>query len=276
MALTKGKKVLELNGETVLPKIFDLGVKAAAVILSGAIVCTDSTGYAVKGSETTGLSVRGVAQESKDNTDGSSGDLKVRTLAGVFKVKNSSSGDALAITDVGRVCYLVDDETVAKTSNSGARSPAGLVIQVDSDGVWVLLGVPQASMLLLTTQQLEFVKAAADGAAATATAETLFARAPVAGRVLAAYYCPSAALTADASHYASLLLAKRDGAGGASAAVATKTTATGSWTAFVPVSLGTITNGTLVAGDVLTAAITKTGNGVVVPSGTLVVLYEPA
>lgn len=276
MALTKGKKVLELNGETVLPKLFDLGVKADAVIFSGAIVCTDSTGYAVPASAATGLTARGVAQQSKDATGEDSGDLKVRVHAGVFKVKNSASDDALAITDVGHACYLVDDETVAKTSNLGARSPAGLVVQVDSDGVWVLFGVPQASMLLLTTQQLSFTKDAADGAAATATAETLFARAPVAGRILAAYYCPSAALTADASHYASLLLAKRDGAGGASAAVATKTTATGSWTAFVPVSLGTITNGTLVAGDVLTVAITKTGNGVVVPSGTLVVLYEPA
>ncbi len=279
MALTKAKKVSELNGETVVPKIFDLGVKAAAVILSGAIVCTDSTGYAVKGSAATGLVVRGVAQESKDNTDGSSGDIKIRTLAGVFKVKNSSSSDELAITDVGRVCYLVDDETVAKTSNSGARSPAGLVIQVDSDGVWVLLGMPLANMLLLTTQQFEFVKAAADGAANTATAETLVARVPVAGRILAAYYCPSAALTADNTDYATLSLAKRDGAGGASAAVASKATTvagSGSWTAFVPVSLGTISNGTLAAGNVLTFAIAKAGSGVAVPSGTLVVLYEPA
>jgi hypothetical protein len=32
---------------------------------------------------------------------------------------------------------VVDDQTVAKTNGSSTRSVAGIVRQVDSDGVWV-------------------------------------------------------------------------------------------------------------------------------------------
>lgn len=81
-----------------------------------------------------------MAQQSVDNTGGANGAKTVRVFAGVFQLKNSSAGEALAITEVGKNCYLVDDEQVSKTDNSGARSIAGLVVSVDSGGVWVLLG----------------------------------------------------------------------------------------------------------------------------------------
>ena len=238
-----------------------------------------TAGYAQPGAAGVGLVARGVALQEVDNTNGSDGDVTVETEAGCFHFENSSSSDEITVADIGKLCYVADDQTVAQTSNAGARSVAGLVVQVDSTGVWVLVGVlPAASLQSLMVQQFAFTKAAADGAAGTATAETLFARVPRAGRILAAYFCPSAALTASDTDYATLALAKRDGAGGGSSSVASKATTTagsGNWTAFVPVSLGTISNGTLAAGNVLTLAISKAGNGVAVPSGTLVVLFEP-
>ena len=55
---------------------------------------------------------------------------------GTFKVANGAAADALAIGDVGNLCYAADDQTVAKTA--GANLPvAGTVIEVDPDGVWV-------------------------------------------------------------------------------------------------------------------------------------------
>ncbi|MFB0515162.1 MAG: hypothetical protein ACETWG_00985, partial [Candidatus Neomarinimicrobiota bacterium] len=36
--------------------------------------------------------------------------------------------------------YIVDDQTVAKTDGTGTRSPAGFIEDVDSNGVWVLVG----------------------------------------------------------------------------------------------------------------------------------------
>jgi hypothetical protein len=60
----------------------------------------------------------------------------VRVRQGTFKVGNGAAADALAIADVGSLCYAADDQTVAKTA--GANLPvAGTVIQVDADGVWV-------------------------------------------------------------------------------------------------------------------------------------------
>ena len=39
--------------------------------------------------------------------------------------------------DLGKSCYIVDDQTVAKTSGGATRSLAGKVVGVDVDGVWV-------------------------------------------------------------------------------------------------------------------------------------------
>lgn len=143
-ALSKEKKILELNGDRVTPKLYDLAVKASTKILSGALVCIDATGYAVNASEALGLTPIGVAQVTVDNTNGSSGDLLVRVLAGAFKFVNS---DSITLADVGKAAYIVDNQTVAKSDNSGARSVAGPIIRVDSDGVYVLVGLTGGAAL---------------------------------------------------------------------------------------------------------------------------------
>ena len=60
---------------------------------------------------------------------------------GVFPYKNSSAGDAITRADIGKQCYLVDDETVAKTAavveDNPTRGVAGIVDDITSDGVWV-------------------------------------------------------------------------------------------------------------------------------------------
>jgi hypothetical protein len=58
--------------------------------------------------------------------------------------ENSTAGDAIAATDVGKIVYLADDQTVALTPGTG-RSAAGRVWAVSStDGVAV---EPMASVL---------------------------------------------------------------------------------------------------------------------------------
>lgn len=117
-----------------------------------------------------------------------------------------------------------------------------------------------------------------DGSAAATTAETLVFRAPFAGTVRAAYFVPDAALTANDTNFASLLVDKRPAsAPGTPANVATLTTevASGSWVAWTAVSLGTLSNEDFEAGDVFTFEITKDGTGVVVPDGVLVLDYDP-
>lgn len=97
-------------------------------------------GYAAPGTAATGLIAVGRFEETVDNAAGNNGDASVRVARGTFKWANSASGDLIAQADVGADCYIVDDQTVAKTSATNTRSVAGKVIAVDSDGVWVKVG----------------------------------------------------------------------------------------------------------------------------------------
>lgn len=36
-----------------------------------------------------------------------------------------------------KTAYIVDDQTVAATDGSGTRSPAGRILGIEADGVWV-------------------------------------------------------------------------------------------------------------------------------------------
>lgn len=112
-------------------------------------------------------------------------------------------------------------------------------------------------------------KAAADGAAATATAETPIGQCGAATTISAIRYVPQAALTGNDTANATLLIQKRTGAGAPSTVASlTTTVANGNWSAFVPVTIP-VSAGAVLAGDVLTITISKAGTGVVVPAGQL-------
>lgn len=110
---------------------------AASAVLAGTIVVINASGYAEAASTATGKVAVGVAEESVDNSDGSAGDLNVPVRRGVFAFANSADTDELTLADVGSTCYLVDNQTVAKTDGTSTRSEAGTVRDVNDDGVWV-------------------------------------------------------------------------------------------------------------------------------------------
>ena len=112
---------------------------AAALIYAGALVARNAAGDLVPGSTATGLIGVGRAEARVDNSGGSAGDLTVAFRPGVFRFANSASADELTKADIGKACWIVDDQSVARTSNSGARSRAGIVRDVDARGVWVEL-----------------------------------------------------------------------------------------------------------------------------------------
>lgn len=112
-------------------------VKAAVKIFAGALVALDASGDAAPGSTATGLVAAGRAEEQVDNSAGDDGDLTVRVSKGVFRYANSASGDLITRAEIGDDCYIVDDQTVAKTSATDTRSIAGKIVDVDSLGVWV-------------------------------------------------------------------------------------------------------------------------------------------
>lgn len=116
-----------------------LPVAANAVIFQGAIVAVSTTapGYATKGATSTTLRGVGVARNRADNTGGADGAKSVEVETGTWAFANSAAADLITRADIGAACYMVDDQTVAKTNGGGTRSVAGIVSDVDAYGVWV-------------------------------------------------------------------------------------------------------------------------------------------
>jgi hypothetical protein len=114
-----------------------MGVAGTKKIYAGSLVARDASGYATPGATATTILGMGRAEALVDNSSGSDGDLSVDVRKGVFKFANSAGGDEITIADIGSNCYIVDDQTVAKTDGTSTRSVAGKVVDVDSDGVWV-------------------------------------------------------------------------------------------------------------------------------------------
>lgn len=129
-ALTADRNTPRLEGD-----IRQGPVAAAVKIFAGALVMRDASGNITKGQTALGLVGAGMALEQIDNSAGSAGDKSIRFRPGVFRFANSSSGDAITAADIGKLCYVVDDQTVAKTSGNNTRSVAGIVRYVEATGV---------------------------------------------------------------------------------------------------------------------------------------------
>lgn len=121
--------------------LFGFPVATNVKIYAGSIVMLNASGYATKGAAATGQICVGRAEEQIDNTGGANGANTIAVMSGVYKFANSAAGDAITIAEIGDNCYIVDDQTVAKTDGTGARSVAGRIVGVDADGIWVRMGL---------------------------------------------------------------------------------------------------------------------------------------
>jgi len=121
-------------------KQFSDPVAAATKIFAGSMYALSATGFAVPAGTAGSGIARAVCQTQADNSAGADGDINANGETGVFQFANSASTDLIARTDIGATCYIADDNTVAKTDNSGARKAAGEIVDVDANGVWVRVG----------------------------------------------------------------------------------------------------------------------------------------
>ncbi|MTI74721.1 MAG: hypothetical protein FH747_13865 [Stenotrophomonas sp.] len=131
-ATTEGRNTKRRTGDklSVVPN-------SGAVIYAGTLVTLlTATGLAVPGGTASAGPVVGVATEPITGDGVKATDLE----KGIFKFANSAAADLIAKADIGATCYVVDNQTVAKTDNSAARKAAGKIIDVDADGVWVEVG----------------------------------------------------------------------------------------------------------------------------------------
>lgn len=117
-----------------------MGVKGSTTIYAGSLA-VNNAGVAAPATTATGLLVLGVARKQYANSGADN------AITGEFDIgdhwfANSASGDLIAAADIGNDCWIVDDNTVAKTNGSSSRSRAGKIIDVDSTlGVLVRVGV---------------------------------------------------------------------------------------------------------------------------------------
>lgn len=116
---------------------YEYPMEANTIGYAGAIACINATGRLTRGATATTLKSVGVFSARADNSTGAAGVIKGKVRRGTFRFNNSASTDQITLADVGSTCYVVDDNTVAKTSGSNTRSAAGVVADVDADGVWV-------------------------------------------------------------------------------------------------------------------------------------------
>ncbi len=109
-------------------------VAAAVKIFGGSLVMRNAAGYLTKGATATGCVGVGRAEALVDNTAGAAGALSVEYRLGSFLFANLA-GDLVTIADVGRPCFIADDQTVARTDATATRSRAGIVDAVEATGV---------------------------------------------------------------------------------------------------------------------------------------------
>jgi hypothetical protein len=121
------------------------------------------------------------------------------------------------------------------------------------------------------TMAAQWFKETADVLPISTTSERVVFTAPENATITSVTIEPAAAVTASDANHATITIVRRDADGSNQATVVAETTqtvgagGTGSWTAFSTVSLGSLGNTSLTAGQKLTVAIAKTGLGVALP-----------
>lgn len=134
-ALTSDRNTPQLNEPAPAPR--RAAVAAAQMIFAGALLMRNAAGDLVRATAAVGLVGAGRANKRVDNLTGAAGEAEVEFALGTFRYDNSAAADAITAADIGSVAYAVDDQTVARTSATNTRSPAGVIEDIDDFGVWV-------------------------------------------------------------------------------------------------------------------------------------------
>lgn len=137
-ALTAARNTAKID-DPVIPRTMALPVSSATTIYAGSLVGTNALGYAVPMTGLSTLKCWGRAKSTIINA-GASGAMTVELDRGAFPWNIGTSADALTIADRGNVVYAIDDNTVGRTDNTGARSVAGILLDIVGTQAIVLVG----------------------------------------------------------------------------------------------------------------------------------------
>jgi hypothetical protein len=110
----------------------DQPMGASAKVYAGSVMILRG-GYVVAASSPLSTDkVIGIVRQQVTEITGVAGGTNATGDAGMFWLASGTSSDYISQANVESVCYLLDEQTVALTSNSNARPPAGIVKAFDS------------------------------------------------------------------------------------------------------------------------------------------------
>ncbi len=101
------------------------------------LLAWDGDGYIVNGVDGLGFKFAGISNEHVDNSAGSDGDLSIeRYVAGDFLLETVST---LTVADIGKRVYMYDNMTVGLAAEVNNELFVGVIVEVNSEGVWVAI-----------------------------------------------------------------------------------------------------------------------------------------
>lgn len=123
-----------------IPTRVTLDMAANELVLKGTIVCVNASGQAVAGVDGEGFNAVGKASALYDNrttapAGGAAGAVEAEVECGIYGWLSTGTAPVM-----GDVVYVVDNQTVSTSSDSGARGIAGYVIEVVGSYTYVWMG----------------------------------------------------------------------------------------------------------------------------------------
>lgn len=119
------------------PPMKTYNAAASIAFKQGSMVGVDTAdGLLKRATASTTLNIVGVSCRELDTTGLDAADRKIPVDHGTHGWFQSATGggDDIAADDETKLCYAVDDDTVALTNGGGTRSVAGRIYEVDDDG----------------------------------------------------------------------------------------------------------------------------------------------
>lgn len=128
----------KLVGDPIPCRIGPSAGLAAVAVEKGNMAAYNASGYLTNAAATATLRPVGRFASDVDNSAGNAGDLDADVEQGTFAWTN---GDSITIADIGKPCFVSAANTVTKGQGDGSRPFAGIIAGVDTDGVWVAMGL---------------------------------------------------------------------------------------------------------------------------------------
>jgi len=119
----------------------DALLAAATTIPAGVLVATNAAGELLNAADVAAMTVIGRAPKRMVNAGAAAKIVpKAYVEAGVFKY-GTTGGSAIVAGDIGKDCFVLDNQTVVKTAGTVNAIVAGKVQSIDPDGgIWVRVG----------------------------------------------------------------------------------------------------------------------------------------